>query len=187
MPEAAKTEIRRVNPVLVQKHLEGVLYPASRDDLIRHARSRNADRDILAALKDLPERGYRSPIDVSRHLGKTASREGGAGPRAARGLQAAPEETRQRVARAGGAAPHEVRGLQAASEETRQRVARAGGEAPHGVRGLQAASEGTRQRVARAGGGAPHGERGLQAASEETRKRVATKGGETSAAGKKAY
>jgi general stress protein YciG len=46
-----------------------------------------------------------------------------------RGLAAASEETRLRVARKGGIAPHNLRGLAAADSETRSRVAKAGGDA----------------------------------------------------------
>ncbi|MGD9673853.1 MAG: hypothetical protein AB7U98_10300 [Candidatus Nitrosocosmicus sp.] len=46
-----------------------------------------------------------------------------------RGLAAASDETRARVASAGGRAKHDERGLQAADPKTRARVARAGGKA----------------------------------------------------------
>jgi general stress protein YciG len=48
---------------------------------------------------------------------------------AKRGLAAASEGTRLRVARKGGIAPHNLRGLAAADSETRSRVAKAGGDA----------------------------------------------------------
>ena len=51
------------------------------------------------------------------------------GDQTKRGLAAASEETRLRVARKGGIAPHNLRGLAAADSETRSRVAKAGGDA----------------------------------------------------------
>ncbi len=204
-----KSEIK-ANPVVIEKYLKGIDYPAGRKDLVNQAKKNDANKDIIDTLKSLPDSTYHSPIDISKALAghdvastsassgekiglaaadketrERVARAGGTAPHEVRGLQTADEETRERVARAGGAAPHEVRGLQAAEEETRERVARAGGTAPHEVRGLQAADEETRERVARAGGTAPHEVRGLQAADEETRKRVAKKGGEASASGKK--
>lgn len=49
-----------------------------------------------------------------------------------RGLAAADEKTRKRVASKGGSAPHEERGLEAADKETRKRVASKGGKASSG-------------------------------------------------------
>ena len=46
-----------------------------------------------------------------------------------RGLAAASQGTRSRVARKGGVAPHNLRGLAAADSETRSRVAKSGGDA----------------------------------------------------------
>jgi hypothetical protein len=70
----------------------------------------------------------RNPERSSQSLSE-AGRKGGEAEHSVRGLQAADQETRERVASAGGSAPHRMRGLQAADEETRERVARAGGEA----------------------------------------------------------
>ena len=53
---------------------------------------------------------------------------------AKRGLAAASEETRLRVARKGGIAPHNLRGLAAADSETRSRVAKAGAQDKEGLR-----------------------------------------------------
>jgi general stress protein YciG len=59
-------------------------------------------------------------------------------PRQKRGLAAASEETRQRVARKGGTAPHQKRGLAATNTETRLKVSKAGGEerAKNDIEGL---------------------------------------------------
>jgi general stress protein YciG len=45
-----------------------------------------------------------------------------------KGLEAADEQTKERVTREGGKAHHEKRGLEAADEQTREEVARKGGQ-----------------------------------------------------------
>jgi hypothetical protein len=52
------------SPALLQRHLHGVHYPASRDDLLSHARSECAR--VMHALEMLPDRPYTRPTDVSK-------------------------------------------------------------------------------------------------------------------------
>lgn len=56
--------------IKVQKFLGGVSYPASKDQLIDHARGKKADQDVLEALTDLPERTFDGPDEVSRAVAK---------------------------------------------------------------------------------------------------------------------
>jgi hypothetical protein len=49
----------------LQRFLEGVDYPASKQELIQHARSRGADDDVIDVLQQLPSRRYNGPSDVS--------------------------------------------------------------------------------------------------------------------------
>ena len=58
-----------VNPIQLQKHLSGVDYPASKSDLVRHARQRGADEHALRTLESLPRDRFNSPKDVSEALG----------------------------------------------------------------------------------------------------------------------
>lgn len=55
-----------VNPIELQKHLGGVDYPASRDDLVAAAEKNGAGDDVLDALKGLPERDFDAPTDVTQ-------------------------------------------------------------------------------------------------------------------------
>lgn len=59
------------NPVQMQKFLSGVDYPASRDQLVEHARSKGADDDVLEHLKQLPDRSFDGPNAVSREFSRT--------------------------------------------------------------------------------------------------------------------
>src|SRR5690606_11267368 len=54
------------NPIQLQKHLSGVDYPASRDDLVKAAREHGADRQMVEALQKIPDRTYDGPNAVSK-------------------------------------------------------------------------------------------------------------------------
>lgn len=56
----------KVNPIQLQKHLKGVDYPASKQDLIKHAQQQGADENALSALQQLPDEEYESPTDVTK-------------------------------------------------------------------------------------------------------------------------
>lgn len=54
----------------VQKALGGISYPATKDQLIKHAKDNNAGTDILAVLQDIPDREYDGPNEVSKAVAK---------------------------------------------------------------------------------------------------------------------
>jgi hypothetical protein len=56
--------------IKVQKFLGGVDYPATKDQLIEHARGKQADDDVIDALRKLPEREYDGPNAVSAAVAK---------------------------------------------------------------------------------------------------------------------
>jgi hypothetical protein len=59
----------KVNPIQLQKHLKGVDYPASKEELINQAQHQGADEDALSALRQLPDEEYETPADVSKAVG----------------------------------------------------------------------------------------------------------------------
>jgi hypothetical protein len=59
-----------VNPIEVQKHLGGIDYPASKDELLDTARQNGADEDIVQAISQLPSRDYDGPDTVMEQLGR---------------------------------------------------------------------------------------------------------------------
>ena len=61
----------------VQKHLSGVDYPASKDELISAAQDHDAPDDVLNVLRGLDDRNDDSPADVSKALGGAARSRGG--------------------------------------------------------------------------------------------------------------
>lgn len=59
----------------VTHHLAGIDYPANKEDLLRHARSRNAPGEVMEQLEKLESGTFRSMGEVSEHLGEKV-REG---------------------------------------------------------------------------------------------------------------
>jgi hypothetical protein len=61
----------RALAVDVQKYIQGVDYPATRDDILRAAEKSGADEEMRRALKRLPRADFETPDEVSAALGKT--------------------------------------------------------------------------------------------------------------------
>lgn len=57
-------------PVEVQKFLNNLDYPATKDELIEHAESRDAKEEVINALQRLPDKEYRTPVDVTKAMRK---------------------------------------------------------------------------------------------------------------------
>lgn len=60
----------KVNPIQLQKHLKGMDYPASKQDLIKHAEQQGADDNVRSTLEQLPDEQYETPADVSKAVGE---------------------------------------------------------------------------------------------------------------------
>jgi hypothetical protein len=63
-------KMTKVNPIQLQKHLKGVDYPASKEQLIEHAQKQGADENAISVLQQLPDEEYESPTDVSEAVGE---------------------------------------------------------------------------------------------------------------------
>ena len=59
-----------LDPIEVQKHLKGMNYPASRDDLVVTAEENGADDELLSRLRDLARDDFDGPDDVMEALGR---------------------------------------------------------------------------------------------------------------------
>jgi len=60
----------KVSPIELQKHLKGMDYPASKQDLVQHAQKQGADQNIRSILEQLPDEEYETPADVSKAVGE---------------------------------------------------------------------------------------------------------------------
>jgi hypothetical protein len=58
-----------VDPIEVQKHLRGVDYPATKDELVETAGSNGAPAEIVEALRGLDADQFDGPDDVMEALG----------------------------------------------------------------------------------------------------------------------
>lgn len=54
------------NPIQMQKFLGGMEYPASKDQIVEHAKAKGADEAVLDGLKAIPDREYNGPNAVSQ-------------------------------------------------------------------------------------------------------------------------
>jgi hypothetical protein len=56
------------SPIDIQKALGGVDYPATAQDLVSKAEQSGADESVLEALRNLPDKEYNKPTDVSEAI-----------------------------------------------------------------------------------------------------------------------
>jgi hypothetical protein len=54
-----------VSPIDIQKALSGMDYPASKEDIVRHAEKQGGGGEVLEALKKIEDREYEGPSGVS--------------------------------------------------------------------------------------------------------------------------
>jgi hypothetical protein len=54
----------------VDKYLGGVHYPAELARLLKNAQAKGAPNDFVDLIKNLPDRTYTSPIDITEEIGK---------------------------------------------------------------------------------------------------------------------
>jgi len=54
----------------VEKYLAGTRFPAERSKLESNAENNDAPSDVISLIKKLPKITYRSPIDITKEIGK---------------------------------------------------------------------------------------------------------------------
>ena len=57
-------------PILVQKYLKGLDYPATKQDLINYAKNNGADENVISMLQGLRTNKFNDPADVSKAMGE---------------------------------------------------------------------------------------------------------------------
>ena len=60
----------QASPATVERYLGGMDYPASKQDLIEHARQQQAPQDVVSVLERVDDAEYNSPVDLSKAIGK---------------------------------------------------------------------------------------------------------------------
>ena len=59
-----------ISPAIVEKYLAGMHYPAERQKLIDNAQNKEAPGEVMNLLNKLPNKTYKSPIDITKEMGK---------------------------------------------------------------------------------------------------------------------
>ena len=54
-----------VSPIDIQKALSGMDYPASKEEIVRHAEQNGGTGEVLEALRKIEDREYEGPSGVS--------------------------------------------------------------------------------------------------------------------------
>jgi uncharacterized protein DUF2795 len=54
-----------VSPIDIQKALGGMDYPATKEELIKHAQDKGGDAEVIDALQKIEDREYEGPSGVS--------------------------------------------------------------------------------------------------------------------------
>jgi hypothetical protein len=60
----------------IEKYLSGADFPCEKQELIQHAKEKNANKDIITALNGLPSRSYQSTTDVLSEFSVSEEEEG---------------------------------------------------------------------------------------------------------------
>ncbi len=58
----------RASPAYVEKALKGIDFPASKKDLVKHAKNNNASDEVMEAINDLPDKEYTNATDVAKEF-----------------------------------------------------------------------------------------------------------------------
>lgn len=64
------------SPENVEKHLKNANYPATKQDLLRVAKSNDAPEDVLSSIRDLPKDRFEGPKDVKKTYERAFSQTG---------------------------------------------------------------------------------------------------------------
>jgi hypothetical protein len=57
-----------VSPIDIQKALGGMDYPATKEEIIKHAQQNGGNDDVIKALKGIEDREYEGPSGVSKSV-----------------------------------------------------------------------------------------------------------------------
>jgi hypothetical protein len=57
-------------PIEVQKYLSGMSYPTTKDQILEHAKSQGAPKEVQDALEKIPDGEYDGPNRVSQAVGR---------------------------------------------------------------------------------------------------------------------
>ncbi|MBD2256197.1 DUF2795 domain-containing protein [Pseudanabaena sp. FACHB-2040] len=59
-----------VSPIAISKAIKGIDFPASKEDLIEHAKQNQADKEVIDLLENLSEDDFETVADVEKAYGE---------------------------------------------------------------------------------------------------------------------
>ena len=68
--EAGSRKGGHVSPAIVEKYMAGIHFPAEKMNLVGIATESGAPEDVMNMLNKLPDKTYKSPIDITKEMGK---------------------------------------------------------------------------------------------------------------------
>jgi hypothetical protein len=68
--EGGRGAPEKASPAAVERYLKGINFPASKQDLIKHAKQNNAPEDVIHVLNQFEDKEYHSVIDISKEVGR---------------------------------------------------------------------------------------------------------------------
>ena len=60
----------KASPAAVEHSLKGIRFPATKHELLDHAKENHAPHDVMTVLKKFGEKEYNSVIDISKEVGR---------------------------------------------------------------------------------------------------------------------
>lgn len=59
-----------VSAIDISKSLSGIDFPANKNNLVNHARQKNASQEVIDVLQSMPEQDYENMADVEHAFGE---------------------------------------------------------------------------------------------------------------------
>lgn len=58
------------SPTSITHHLKGMAFPATKEDLEKHAKEHGADREVMETIRGMPEESFETMADVMKAYGE---------------------------------------------------------------------------------------------------------------------
>lgn len=68
--EDSRGNPEKANPTEIERYIHGASFPADKNRLLQQARINQAPQDVINVLNKFEEKQYKSPIDISKELGR---------------------------------------------------------------------------------------------------------------------
>lgn len=71
MSQGGGNPAENANPIAVMNYLKGIHFPTHKKDLVDTALNQKAPEDVINTLKELEDKDYQTPADITKQIGKT--------------------------------------------------------------------------------------------------------------------